>query len=310
MNYKEMEYVMAVEQEKNLTKAAHRMGISQPAMSKSLKNIESELGVPLFEKMAGEYIPTAAGHLFLDFAKESKERESRFFRELQELIQFKRGILRIGITPARSSGLTPEVLPEFRKNFPDLRMELHEEDVDNLEEMLKKGLLDVVYFVVDEDYREKHPEFYTELLGREEIVLTVKKGTRLKEEPVIKYGFEYPWVDIRQFESEPFITLNKDMRIGKICDKVLEEHHMTPEVIRFSDIRTANKLVLKGYGSCISGSLGMQNHRDQFDIYSFGDKRIVWEFVAAYRVGSYRLEPLQYLTQLYKKAADQKRKIK
>lgn len=43
---------------------------------------------------------------------------------------------------------------------------------------------------------------------------------------------------------------------------------------------------------------------------SFGDKRIVWEFVAAYRVGSYRLEPLQYLTQLYKKAADQKRKIK
>lgn len=37
MNYKEMEYVMAVEQEKNLTKAAHRMGISQPAMSKSSK---------------------------------------------------------------------------------------------------------------------------------------------------------------------------------------------------------------------------------------------------------------------------------
>ena len=144
------------------------------------------------------------------------------------------------------------------------------------------------------------------MLGIEEIVLVVKKGTPLKKASVIKYGFEYPWVDITQFESELFITLNKDMRTGKICDKVLEEYHMLPEVIRLSDIRTVHKLVKKGYGSCICGSLGMQKHRDQFDIYSFGNKKIVWEFVAMYRVGSHRTEPLQYLTQLYQRAAYQK----
>ena len=186
-------------------------------------------------------------------------------------------------------------------------MEIYEEDVDKLEEMLLKGQVDVVYFVVDEYYRELHPEFYIELLGREEIVLAVKKGTPLKKASVIKYGFEYPWVDITQFESEPFVTLNKDMRSGEICDKVLEEYHMLPEVIRLSDIRTVHKLVKKGYGSCICGSLGMQKHRDQFDIYSFGNKKIVWEFVAVYRVGSHRTEPLQYLTQLYQRAADQKK---
>ena len=245
--------------------------------------------------------------MFLNFAKETKERKNKFLRELQELNQFKRGTIRVGITPARSSGLTPEVLPEFRKNFPDLRFELYEEDVDKLEEMLLKGQVDVVYFVVDEDYRELHPEFYIELLGREEIVLAVKKGTPLKKASVIKYGFEYPWVDITQFESELFVTLNKDMGTGKICDKVLEEYHMLPEVIRFSDIRTVHKLVKKGYGSCICGSLGMQKHRDQFDIYSFENKKIVWEFVAVYRVGSHRTEPLQYLTQLYQRAAYQKK---
>lgn len=181
MNFKEMEYILAVEQEKNLTKAARKIGISQPAMSKCLRNIETELGVSLFEKISGEYIPTAAGKLFLSFAQETKEREAQFLRELQELVQFRHGTIRVGITPARSSGLTPEVLPEFRKNFPDLRLELYEEDVDRLEEMLQKGLLDVVYFVVDEDYREQHPEFYTELLGREEIVLTVKKETPFKK---------------------------------------------------------------------------------------------------------------------------------
>lgn len=53
MNFKEMEYILAVEQEKNLTKAARKIGISQPAMSKCLRNIETELGVSLFEKNFG-----------------------------------------------------------------------------------------------------------------------------------------------------------------------------------------------------------------------------------------------------------------
>ena len=88
MNFKEMEYILAVEQEKNLTKAARKIGISQPAMSKCLRNIETELGVSLFEKISGEYIPTAAGKLFLSFAQETKEREAQFLRELQELVQF------------------------------------------------------------------------------------------------------------------------------------------------------------------------------------------------------------------------------
>lgn len=52
MNFKEMEYILAVEQEKNLTKAARKIGISQPAMSKCLRNIETELGVSLFEKIS------------------------------------------------------------------------------------------------------------------------------------------------------------------------------------------------------------------------------------------------------------------
>lgn len=103
MNFKEMEYILAVEQEKNLTKAARKIGISQPAMSKCLRNIETELGVSLFEKISGEYIPTAAGKLFLSFAQETKEREAQFLRELQELVQFRHGTIRVGITPARSS---------------------------------------------------------------------------------------------------------------------------------------------------------------------------------------------------------------
>lgn len=50
-----------------------------------------------------------------------------------------------GITPGRSKSLTPMVLPEIRKNFPELKIEIHEENVHNLEEALRKGRIDVAF---------------------------------------------------------------------------------------------------------------------------------------------------------------------
>lgn len=304
MNFKDLEYILAISREKSITKAAKSLGLSQPAVSRCLSGLEKELGIPLFEKGAGECFPTAAGQLFLSFADDVQNRTREFERDLRELLQYKQGHLRVGITPARSRGLTPEVFPEFRKNFPDIKIELFEDNVENLEHSLRKGQLDVAYFTVDEQYQQRMPEFHVRVLGEEEIVLTVKKGTELKQEPVWKYGFSYPWIDLSEFAHETFLSLKPDMRIGQIGDRVLKEHHLAPEVVRLSDMKTVHRLVIKGYGVCLCGSLGIGAYQDVLDIYSFGKERIRWKFAEVCRVGSCVTEPQQYLTELYKKAAD------
>lgn len=304
MNFRDLDYIFMVFTEKSITKAAKKLGISQPAVSRCLSNLEQELGTKLFEKVAGSYIPTAAGSLFIDFAMDIKQRKELFDREFQQLLQYRKGNIKMGITPARSKGLTPWVFPNFRMNFPDIKIEIVEDTVKKLEEGLRNGLLDVVYFTVDEQYANDNPEFYIETLGEEELVLAIKKGTILKNEPVRKYGFNFPWVELSQFTDKTFITLKSDMRIGQITDQILCENNIHPEIIRLSGMGTVLKLVEQGYGVCICGSLGIEKHRKSLDIYSIGKERIRWKFVAAYRIGSYITEPLQYLTELYKKASE------
>ena len=57
MEHREMEYVIVIAQEKNLSKAAERLFISQPALSRFLVKLEQELGTPLFERKNRQYIP-------------------------------------------------------------------------------------------------------------------------------------------------------------------------------------------------------------------------------------------------------------
>lgn len=119
MDHREMEYVIVIAQEKNLSKAAERLFISQPALSRFLGKLENELGTPLFERKNRQYIPTMAGELYLDTARKILRLQQQFDAELKSLIQTSRGVISMGITPGRGHTLLPHVLPAFREYFPD-----------------------------------------------------------------------------------------------------------------------------------------------------------------------------------------------
>ena len=304
MNFKEYEYIRAIESEKNITKAARLLNVSQPAISRCLMNLEKEFECQLFEKINGDYVPTSVGKIYLEFAEDIINRKLQFETDMKELLQFHTGTLRFGITPGRSKSLTPIVLPEMRKHFPEIKIELYEENVHNLEEALKTGRIDVAFFTLGEKGELEDTGLYCQLLGKEEIVLTIKKGTILPESAKNKIGFRYPWIDLQCFNNYTFILLKKNMRLGQIADLILRDNFLSPETIEIAGIETAQELVANGYGVCLCSSLGVREYHDRLDIYSFGKKPLNWSFVAAFRVGSYMTEPLKYLVQLYQKAEE------
>ena len=304
MKFKEFEYMRAIEAKKSITKAAQMLNVSQPAISRCLINLEKELGIQLFEKIDGDYVSTPAGKIYLEFAADITKRKIQFESDLKELLQYKQGALCFGITPGRSKSLTPMVLPEIRKNFPELKIEIHEENVHNLEEALRKGRIDVAFFTLSEQEKADDKYLYYQILGKEEIVLTVKKGTEIACKPLRKIGFQYPWVELSCFEKFAFILLKKNMRLGQIAEEILKENHISPEKIEIAGIETAQELVANGYGVCLCSSLGVREYQNRLDIYSFGKQPVTWKFVAALRVGGYMTEPLKYLIQLYQTAAE------
>ena len=87
MDFKELEYVLVIAQEKNISKAAERLYVSQPALSRFLLKLEERLGTDLFVRKNRQYIPTCAGNLYLDMARKILETKQDFDMNLKQLLE-------------------------------------------------------------------------------------------------------------------------------------------------------------------------------------------------------------------------------
>lgn len=300
MDHREMEYVIVIAQEKNLSKAAERLFISQPALSRFLGKLEDELGTPLFERKNRQYIPTMAGELYLDTARKILRLQQQFDAELKSLIQTSRGVISMGITPGRGHTLLPHVLPAFREYFPDYEIQVYEENVETLEQYLMNGTIEVAFFTMLEQARLEQKHYTCELLSREELVIcTPRKGNYellAKNEP----GRRYPWIDLKYLENDCFLTLKKNMRLGQFAAAILEKYQIEPRVVELSTIDTALALVARQYGVAFASGYKIEEHEcaNDISVFSFGDQPELWDLVAAYKNDAQLKQPVRQLIRL------------
>ena len=120
MDRRELEYIIVIAQEKNLSKAAERLYVSQPALSRFLLKLETQAGLPLFERKKRQLVPTLAGELYLDTARKMLQLDQDLERQLKKLRECTHGKLTIGITPGRGHTVLPRVLPDFGRRCADL----------------------------------------------------------------------------------------------------------------------------------------------------------------------------------------------
>ena len=166
MDRREIEYVIVIAQEKTLSKAADRLFVSQPALSRFLLKLEDELGLPLFERRKRQLIPTYAGELYLATARSILQLQQKLEKELDALKEVDHGKLSVGITPGRGHTILPMILPDFRKQFPDYELRIFEEDVDTLERMLSDGTIEIAFFTMSEKSRFTQKRFCCELISQ------------------------------------------------------------------------------------------------------------------------------------------------
>lgn len=300
MDRREIEYVIVIAQEKTLSKAADRLFVSQPALSRFLLKIEDELGLPLFERRKRQLIPTYAGELYLATARSILQLQQKLEKELDALKEVDHGKLSVGITPGRGHTILPMILPDFRKQFPDYELRIFEEDVDTLERMLSDGTIEIAFFTMSEKSRFTQKRFCCELISQEEIVLCAPKNGHYellsKDEP----GRKYPWIDLKYLENDCFLTLKKKMRLGQLASEILESHAISPRIAELSTIDTVLSLVAQEYGVAFASSFRIEKHEtaDKISFFSFGEHPEVWDFVAAYKQDYLVSQPARFLINL------------
>ena len=142
MNFRDLEYLIALEELKHFRKAAEKCFVSQPTLSGQIRKLEDELNVQLVERSSRKVIFTQAG---LDIVSKAKTilLEAKLLKEIakshNEPMQ---GTLHIGLIPTVAPYLLPLIIPVMKKNFPHLELFLHENQTDTLIKQLEDGELD------------------------------------------------------------------------------------------------------------------------------------------------------------------------
>ncbi|WP_291101255.1 MULTISPECIES: LysR family transcriptional regulator [unclassified Empedobacter] len=127
----------------NFTKAANELNITQPAVTKHIKEIELNLNIKLFERNGTKIKLTKAGEILLKYTEEIFSVYQKMEFEIGQLQEKQKGTLRLGASTTIAQYVLPPILAEFRKRFPEIQLSLVIQNSERIEELLGNHKIDV-----------------------------------------------------------------------------------------------------------------------------------------------------------------------
>ncbi|MGG1678498.1 LysR family transcriptional regulator [Neobacillus sp. NRS-1170] len=141
MELRELEYFMAICEELHFTRAAEKLGISQPALSRQMRTLEDKLGVRLFDRLGKKIAITEAGEILLEQSGKIFSNIKSVFEQIDELQKVKKGKLIIGAMSEELSQLASEVFLELHRKWPQVQTKIFMSD--NIEEKVFRNEIDI-----------------------------------------------------------------------------------------------------------------------------------------------------------------------
>lgn len=263
MNFNTLRYVVAVAKERNFTKAAKSLYVSQPTLSQNIQALETKLGTPLFDRKSYPITPTYAGKLYIDFAQQVLLSESQINRKISSTISNPRMRIRIGISPSKSILIMPELIHSILEEFPDCIISLVDNrDENGLFSMLENNEIDVMIGSPTDNTVKYKSQFITNEL----LVLAVPKSFDFpgKAEAPMQKGFRR--IRLGQLRDLPFIILPISTFLGENLQILCEKEEFSPRYsIECSNVQTSYNLAKQGLGvALITELMAVENsfHND------------------------------------------------
>lgn len=260
MNLRNLRYFLMVVEEKNITKAARKLFISQQTLSGVIRRLEEEYRTRLFEREPCMHL-TEAGFYMEKFARQVLKMETTLTNQLDDISHELRGHLTIGITPTRARLLLPVFLPVFRCHYPQIELSFSVDGYTSLLKQLQDDNLDAMIATA----RPKDPGLHDWFLYTDPFSLVVPRPLAVQYLPSLmpshsshpanlKMPFhQLPMEERRQFLiSVPMIQMVRST-IQKNSESIYHELGLTPYILySFHDLETVLELSLSSLGCCFS----------------------------------------------------------
>ena len=241
MELRHLRYFVAVADEKNFTRAAERLHIAQPPLSRQVQQLEEELGVLLIEKGSRPLRLTEAGRFFHAHAQELLDKAADLKAMTQRVGKIDRKFA-IGFVASTLYGLLPEIVRRFRNRYQSLEISFHELTTMEQLQALKEGRIDVGFGRL----KSEDPAIRRIVLREEALIVALPAGHRLS-------ATEGP-VQLAELARETLLVYPKNPR-PSFADQVLatfRERNLVPQQVQeVRELQIAIGLVGAGQGIAI-----------------------------------------------------------
>lgn len=258
MNYSDFtkfHYVEMVAEERNITRAAQRLYISQPALTKSIAKLEQELGVKLFDRSTTPLQLTYAGERYLEGMKNISAMKYQLDRELEDIANMRRERLIVGIPETRSQRWLSTILPLFLREYPGVDLRVREKNsTGELESDLVSDRIDLAIVIT---LPMMVPGLDYEVIRKEQImVLASPKHPMFADldlssidlmERVLHY------IRPERLDGQPYVASFPEQGLARIADQLFERFSITPKkVLELSNTSTARALARDNVGFVVT----------------------------------------------------------
>ncbi|MCD9022873.1 LysR family transcriptional regulator [Cohnella silvisoli] len=198
MDMRQLSYFLEVAQHASFSKASQAIHLSQPTLSKMVKNLEDELGVVLLDRSTRRVVLTEAGKVVQAHAQTVINASQHLLAAVADLTEMKKGQFTLGLPPVIGASFFPKVIADFHQLYPDITIRIVEEGGKRIEQLLLEGKINlgVVVLPVDERKFEVVPivERHLNLVLPLTHSLSQRQKVRLtdlKDEPFILFRQEF-----------------------------------------------------------------------------------------------------------------------
>ncbi len=277
VNLKRAQYMKTIAECGSITAAAKKLFISQPSLSQMLRQLEKEIGTPVFDRSISPLRLTYAGEKYLNAVDRILAINSELESQLREIREEHSGRLRLGISVTRALQVMPLVLPAFTAKYPDVTLELTESGSATLEELLQNGSIDLALAALE----STSTSLAYELIEKEAIGILAGRHSNTARRFVS--GTQ---LSLEQIQGDSFVYLAKGHSSRIIQDKLFRRYGYTPPVLLETDSLEVGRRVAIEVGACmILSNIYVDDyvHQRQAEFFPLKDFENNRHFYACYR---------------------------
>jgi DNA-binding transcriptional LysR family regulator len=252
----QLEIIKAIDKKKNFTKAASLVHLSQPSLSKQIKNLEKNFDLSFINRDHHEISFTEAGRIFLKYADKILELCEEISRIVDSLKNCEQGTFVVGASQTIGTYFMPKVLTVFIQKYPQINLKVEVDSTRLIAKMVSEKEIDLAVVGGEiPDNLKKNLQIIR--LAQDDLVLIVGKSNTLDKKGIITKEDLY---------TLNFITLQSNSTIQKFMDTILIKNQIHPEqlkiVMELNSTAAIKTAVSLGFGVAFVSSSAIQEELD------------------------------------------------